>query len=73
MSVPRTPKVQGLHEAGVVELFGSVQTGPKCVVRSDVLIMAKGPALCSPLKGVGFAGSKPQATTSCGSLNQKPT
>ena len=35
--------------------------------------MASGPALCSPLKGVGFVGSKPQAAASFGLLNQKPT
>src|SRR5664279_4643823 len=37
--------------------------------------MATGPALCSPLKGVGFDVSKvqPFLLASFGSLNQKPT
>ena len=55
--------------------MGSVQSGPNFVVWFEPLIMAKGPALCSPLKGVGFFGSKWQvgnAAASSGLLNQKP-
>jgi hypothetical protein len=57
----------------VVEVSGCVQSGPSPVLASGVLIIASGPALCSPLKGVGFCGLKPQATASAGSSNQKPT
>ena len=40
---------------------------------SGRLIIASGPALCSPLNGVGAVDvAKPQAAASFGSLNQKP-
>ena len=47
-----------LQLAGVVELFGLVQRGPKPLLASGTLIIANGPALCSPLNGVGLAESK---------------
>ena len=40
-----------LQLAGVVELFGLEQSGPKPDLASGTLSMANGPALCSPLKG----------------------
>src|SRR5262249_47560267 len=40
---------------------------------SGRLMNAKGPALCSPLNGVGLVTSKPHCAASFGSLNQKPT
>src|SRR5262249_16937954 len=40
---------------------------------SGTLIIASGPAWCSPLKGVGFVTSKPHVCASFGLLNQKPT
>jgi hypothetical protein len=36
-------------------------------------IIASGPALCSPLNGVGFVTSNPQLCASFGLLNQNPT
>jgi len=39
------------------------------VLASGVLIIASGPALCSPLKSVGFAASKPQAVAPFGSCH----
>jgi hypothetical protein len=47
-----------LQVAGLVESFGFVQSGPKPVSASGTLSMANGPALCSPLNGVGLVGSK---------------
>ena len=44
-------------------------------ISTGALIIAKGPALCSPLNGVNLVGSsagKPQAAASCGLLNQNP-
>src|SRR5690349_5783943 len=64
-----------LQLAGVVELFGFVQRGPNPDLASGTLSMAKGPALCSPLNGVGLVGSKWQlgrAAASSGLSNQKP-
>ena len=52
-----------------------MHSGPSLVCGSGTLIMARGPALCSPLKGVNFVGSlagKPQAAASFGLLNQNP-
>ena len=46
----------GVRTAAADESMGSVQRGPKRVVTSEVLIMASGPALCSPLNGVGLMG-----------------
>ena len=57
----------------MVEVSGCVQSGPSPVLASGVLIIASGPALCSPLKGVGFCGLKPQSAAAFGSSNQKPT
>jgi len=51
---------------------GCVHSGPSPVVALGRLIMARGPALCSPLNGVGWVTSNPHAAASCGSLNQKP-
>jgi hypothetical protein len=57
-SSPRWLQIQlALQLAGVVESFGLVQSGPKPSF-SGTLIMANGPALCSPLNGVGLVGSK---------------
>jgi hypothetical protein len=39
-------ELYGLQVAGTVELFGSVQSGPKPDLASGTLSMAKGPALC---------------------------
>src|SRR5215468_5668739 len=66
---------QRVQVAGVVELFGSVQSGPNPVLASGTLSMAKGPALCSPLNGVGLVGSNwhvGRAAASSGLSNQKP-
>src|SRR5882724_8332832 len=49
---------QRVQLAGVVESFAFVQSGPKPVLASGTLSMANGPALCSPLNGVGLVGSK---------------
>ena len=46
--------------------------GPRPVLASGRLIIASGPAACSPLNGVGLEASKPHATASFGLLNQKP-
>src|SRR5690349_19251350 len=54
-------------------LLGLVHSGPRLVVASGTLIMATGPALCSPLNGVGWVGSKPHFLAELGLLNQKPT
>ena len=54
---------------------GSVQSGPNCVAGSGALIIAKGPAWCSPLNGVNLVGSSagnPQLAASFGLLNQNP-
>src|SRR5580700_5830997 len=39
---------------------GLRQSGPRPVFSLGTLIIAAGPALCSPLKGVGCVTSKPQ-------------
>src|SRR4051812_13855086 len=51
---------------------GLVHSGPRPDA-AGVDIIANGPALCSPLNGVGFVTSKPQGAASSGLLNQKPT
>ncbi len=56
-----------------MEVLGLVQRGPSLVVELGRLINANGPALCSPLNGVGLLGSNPQFFASSGLLNQKPT
>src|SRR5262245_13953070 len=63
----------GLQLGGFVVSFGSVHRGPRWLPAWGRLIMANGPAWCSPLKGVAFRGLKPHLTTSCGLLNQNPT
>jgi len=63
----------GLHVAGWVDKLGLRHNGPRFVIALGTLIMASGPALCSPLNGVGLVGSKPQAVASAGLLNQNPT
>src|SRR5262249_18623077 len=63
----------GLQRTGDVEVSGLLHKGPSCVSGSGTLIIAKGPAICSPLNGVGLFTLKPQAAASFGSLNQKPT
>ena len=52
---------------------GDVQRGPRFAGGTGSEIIASGPALCSPLNGVGFVTSNPHAAASLGSLNQKPT
>ncbi len=47
-----------LQLAGVVELFELLQSGPKPPLEAGTLSIANGPALCSPLNGVGLVGSK---------------
>ena len=42
-------------------MLGLVHSGPNLVVAFGTLIMATGPALCSPLNGVGLVTSNPQA------------
>jgi len=54
---PRQRHFQRLQLAGAVESFGFVQSGPKPSF-AGTLSMANGPALCSPLNGVGLVGSK---------------
>src|SRR6516164_1881698 len=58
---------------GFVPVLGFVHNGPRFVVALGTLIIAFGPASCSPLNGVGLVTSKPQAAASSGWLNQKPT
>src|SRR5216684_5929134 len=64
-----------LYGLQVPLLFGLVQSGPRSVCASGTLIIATGPALCSPLNGVGCVTSKvqPFLLASFGSLNQNPT
>src|SRR5947209_13078092 len=64
---------QGSQRAGVTDVSGFVHSGPRPVFASGRVIIASGPALCSPLNGVGTVTSKPQSAASFGSLNQKPT
>jgi hypothetical protein len=52
---------------------GDVQRGPRFAGGTGNEIIAKGPALCSPLNGVGLEALNPQGTASCGLLNQNPT
>jgi hypothetical protein len=52
---------------------GLRQSGPRPVFSLGTLIIAAGPALCSPLKGVGCVTSKPQDLALAGLWNQKPT
>src|SRR5262249_40565942 len=42
----------GLQETGVLDRSGLTHSGPRLVSARGRLIMASGPALCSPLKGV---------------------
>src|SRR5215469_15726747 len=63
----------GLQVAGWVDKLGLRHNGPRFVVALGKLIMASGPALCSPLNGVGWVTSKPQVAASFGLLNQNPT
>src|SRR6267378_1116878 len=65
--------VQGLQCTGDDDGSGFRHNGPRLVTSSGRLIIASGPALCSPLKGVGLLTSKPQSFASLGLLNQKPT
>ena len=51
---------------------GLRQSGPRPVSSFGTLIIAAGPALCSPLNGVGSAALKPHGTAVLGLLNQKP-
>ena len=53
--------------------WGLVQSGPRFVTGSGRLIIANGPAWCSPLNGVGLFTAKPHVAASFGLLNQKPT
>lgn len=62
-----------LHTKADPCLRGPVHNGPRFVTELGSEIIALGPAFCSPLKGVGFVGSNPQATASSGLLNQNPT
>ena len=50
--------------------IGSVQSGPRLVVRLGRVTKASGPAWCSPLNGV--APVNPQRCASAGLLNRKP-
>src|SRR5215831_15053910 len=50
----------GLQRTGDVEVSGLLHKGPSCVSGSGTLIIAKGPAICSPLNGVGLFTLKPQ-------------
>src|SRR5262249_39592286 len=51
--------------------IGLPHRGPSLVVALGRLIIASGPAACSPLNGV--LPEKPQADAAAGSLNQNPT
>src|SRR5277367_3696720 len=53
--------------------LGLVHSGPRLVLASGTLIIATGPALCSPLNGVGWVESNPHFDAVFGLLNQKPT
>src|SRR5262249_21599654 len=68
---------QGLQWIGSLERSGLRQSGPRPLTESGRLIMARGPAWCSPLNGVTVGavapGSHPRSKGTCGSLNQKPT
>src|SRR5262252_9357318 len=68
-----TGNAYGLQVAGWVEVLGLRHNGPNPVVALGTLIIAFGPARCSPLNGVGLVGSKPHALASLGLLNQNPT
>src|SRR5215471_12513945 len=65
----------GLQLIGLVFLLGLVHSGPRLVVAFGTLMKATGPALCSPLKGVGLLTLKthPSTFASFGLLNQNPT
>ncbi len=52
---------------------GETQSGPRFVAATGIEIIASGPALCSPLNGVGLVTSKPHGAASSGLLNQNPT
>ena len=52
---------------------GEVQRGPRFAGGIGSDIIASGPALCSPLNGVGLFALNPHGTASCGLLNQNPT
>jgi hypothetical protein len=62
---------QGLQLAGTVEVLGLRHSGPRPVVAFGTLIIATGPAWCSPLNGVKPVN--PHGAASAGLLNQKPT
>src|SRR5215831_6662534 len=64
----------GLQLMGSVSSFGSVHNGPRLVFESGTVINATGPALCSPLNGVGLVTSNvhPSTFASLGLLNQNP-
>jgi hypothetical protein len=62
-----------LQVAGTVEVLGLKQSGPRLVSTSGTLIIAFGPACCSPLNGVGVLTLNPHLAASCGLLNQNPT
>ncbi len=51
---------------------GLRQSGPRPEFSFGTLVIAAGPALCSPLNGVGCVASKPQGAAVWGLLNQKP-
>src|ERR1700722_4689922 len=58
--------------SGPVARVGLVQSGPRPAGSTGTEIIASGPALCSPLNGVGLLTSNPQGCASFGLLNQKP-
>jgi hypothetical protein len=66
-------RIYGLHFQTPPVKTGLRHNGPNLVVALGTLIIARGPAMCSPLKGVGFSGLKPQGCASAGLLNQNPT
>src|SRR5215831_10543600 len=64
----------GLQLIGFVSSFGLVHNGPRLVFASGTVMKATGPALCSPLNGVGLVTSNthPSTFASLGLLNQNP-
>ena len=74
---PRHPDRYGAECASLRALsqkqpHGDVQSGPRFAGATGSDIIASGPALCSPLKGVGLEASNPHGTASWGLLNQNP-
>ena len=65
--------LDAISEVKVESNSGETQSGPRFVAATGIEIIASGPALCSPLNGVGVATLKPQGAASLGMLNQKPT